>query len=148
MHVGYSLAFVGLMMAIVQGGLSRILIPKIGPVNSIYFGMAMAIFGYFAYAFAPSGIFMYLIMVPFSLSGIAGPSIQGLVANQVPPNAQGELQGGLTSLMSVTAIFGILNRILNLPSINLIFLTTSNEIISSIVFYFLFWKFVGPTIDS
>ncbi|MFZ1515918.1 MAG: tetracycline resistance MFS efflux pump, partial [Saprospiraceae bacterium] len=105
-HVGYSLAFVGLMMAIVQGGLSRILIPKIGPVNSIYFGMAMAIFGYFAYAFAPSGIFMYLIMVPFSLSGIAGPSIQGLVANQVPPNAQGELQGGLTSLMSVTAIFG------------------------------------------
>ena len=45
-------------------------------------------------------------MVPFSLSGIAGPSIQGLVANQVPPNAQGELQGGLTSLMSVTAIFG------------------------------------------
>ena len=105
-HVGYSLAFVGLMMAIVQGGLSRILIPKIGPVNSIYFGMAMAIFGYFAYAFAPSGIFMYLIMVPFSLSGIAGPSIQGLVANQVPPNAQGELQGGLTSLMSITAIFG------------------------------------------
>jgi len=105
-HVGYSLAFVGLMMAIVQGGLSRILIPKFGPVNSIYFGMSMAILGYLAYAFAPSGIYMYLIMVPFSLSGIAGPSIQGLVANQVPANAQGELQGGLTSLMSVTAIFG------------------------------------------
>lgn len=105
-QVGYSLAFVGLMMAIVQGGLSRILIPKLGPQNSIRFGMIVALLSYLAYAFAPSGIFMYYIMLFFSFSGIAGPSIQGLISNQVPQDAQGELQGGLTALMSISAIFG------------------------------------------
>ncbi|MBK7812628.1 MAG: TCR/Tet family MFS transporter [Saprospiraceae bacterium] len=105
-QVGYSLAFVGLMMAIVQGGLSRIIIPKLGPQNSIRFGMIVALLSYMAYAFAPSGIFMYYIMLFFSFSGIAGPSIQGLISNQVPQDAQGELQGGLTALMSISAIFG------------------------------------------
>ncbi|MEP7196329.1 MAG: TCR/Tet family MFS transporter [Saprospiraceae bacterium] len=104
--VGYSLAFVGLTMAIVQGGLTRILIPKLGPLRSIYFGFTAAIIGYLGYAFAPQGWYMFAFILPFSLSGLAGPSIQGLISNQVPANAQGELQGGLTSLMSVTAIFG------------------------------------------
>lgn len=105
-QVGLSLAFVGLMMAIVQGGLTRILIPRLGPVRSIYIGMSVALVSYLSYAFASDGYQMYLIMFFFSLSGIAGPSIQGMVANQVPADAQGELQGGMTSLMSVTAIIG------------------------------------------
>jgi DHA1 family tetracycline resistance protein-like MFS transporter len=105
-EVGFSLAFVGLMMAIVQGGLTRILIPKLGPVRSIYVGMSIALISYLSYAFASAGYQMYIIMFVFSISGIAGPSIQGMVANQVPADAQGELQGGLTSLMSVTAIIG------------------------------------------
>ncbi|MBK9269999.1 MAG: TCR/Tet family MFS transporter [Saprospiraceae bacterium] len=105
-QVGYSLAFVGLMMAIVQGGLSRILIPKLGPPNAVRLGMLIALISYVAYALAPTGLYMYLIMVFFSLSGLAGPSIQGMIANQVPPDAQGELQGGLTALMSISAIFG------------------------------------------
>ena len=104
--VGYSLAAVGLCMAIVQGGLTRILIPKFGAIRSIYFGMTMAMLGYLAYAFAPTGWSMFIIMFPFALSGISGPSIQGIISNQVPSDAQGELQGGLTSLMSLTAIVG------------------------------------------
>ncbi len=105
-EVGFSLAFVGLMMAIVQGGLTRILIPRLGPVRSIYIGMSIALVSYLSYAFASAGYQMYIIMFVFSISGIAGPSIQGMVANQVPADAQGELQGGLTALMSVTAIIG------------------------------------------
>ena len=34
------------------------------------------------------------------------PALQGIISNQVPSNEQGELQGALTSLMSVTAIIG------------------------------------------
>ena len=49
---------------------------------------------------------MIAITIPFSLSGLAGPAVQGLISNQVPQNAQGELQGGLMALMSVTAIIG------------------------------------------
>jgi DHA1 family tetracycline resistance protein-like MFS transporter len=32
--------------------------------------------------------------------------MQGIMSGKVPPNAQGELQGGFTSLMSLTSIFG------------------------------------------
>ena len=49
---------------------------------------------------------MFAFLIPYCLGGIAGPSLQGLISNQVPANVQGELQGGLTSLMSVTSIIG------------------------------------------
>jgi len=49
---------------------------------------------------------MFAFLLPYSLGGIAGPSIQGIISTQVPPNEQGELQGGLTGLMSVGAIIG------------------------------------------
>ncbi|NOT36667.1 MAG: TCR/Tet family MFS transporter [Saprospiraceae bacterium] len=104
--VGYSLAFVGITVAIVQGGLTRIIIPKIGPYKSIIVGFSAAIIGYFGFSFAPEGWYMFALMIPFALSGLAGPSIQSLVSNKVPANAQGELQGGLTSLMSLASIFG------------------------------------------
>ena len=49
---------------------------------------------------------MVPFLVPYCLGGIAGPALQGIISNQVPANEQGELQGGLTSLMSVSAIIG------------------------------------------
>ena len=49
---------------------------------------------------------MYAFMIPFGLGGIAGPALQSLITQQVGPNEQGELQGGLTSLQSITTIFG------------------------------------------
>ena len=49
---------------------------------------------------------MYAITFVYCLGGIAGPALQGVMSGIVPPNAQGELQGGFTSLMSLTSIFG------------------------------------------
>lgn len=104
--VGYSLAFVGLMTGIVQGVLARILIPKLGPRNSVFVGLSLYAVGFVLFAFATQGWMMFVFMVPFSLGGLAGPSLQGIISNQVPPNEQGELQGALTSLISVTSIIG------------------------------------------
>lgn len=104
--VGYSLGFVGLMIAIVQGGLIRIIIPKLGQHRSVYIGLVMYSVGYLLFAFASKSWMMYAFMVPYALGGIAGPAIQGIISTQVPANEQGELQGGLTSLMSLTTIFG------------------------------------------
>src|SRR5690606_32366154 len=44
--------------------------------------------------------------IVYCLGGIAGPAMQGIMSTIVPPNAQGELQGGVTSMMSLTSIFG------------------------------------------
>ncbi len=104
--IGISLSVVGLMAAIVQGGLTRIIIPKLGNKKSILLGLSVAMVGYLGFAFAPFGWMMFAITIPFAFSGLANPAIQGLVSNQVPRNAQGELQGGLTGLMGVTAIIG------------------------------------------
>ncbi len=104
--VGYSLAFVGLMVGIVQGGLTRIVIPRFGAKTSLYFGLFMYTIGFVLFAFANKGWMMFAFMVPFSLGGFAGPALQGIISNQVPANEQGELQGSLTSLIAVTSIIG------------------------------------------
>ena len=106
MEVGLSLGFVGLMVAIVQGGLIRIIIPKLGQEKSLFLGLAINSVGLLGFAFASSSWMMYAIMVPFAVGGLAGPAFQGIISNQVKKNEQGELQGGLTSLMSIAAIVG------------------------------------------
>ncbi len=104
--VGYSLAFVGLLTGIVQGGLTRVVIPRFGSKPSLYFGLAMYLIGFVLFAFATQGWMMFAFMVPFALGGFAGPALQGIISNQVPANEQGELQGSLTSLIAVTSIIG------------------------------------------
>jgi len=104
--VGYSLGFVGLMVGLVQGVLIRVLIPKIGQKNAVYVGLAFYAVGFALFAFANQGWMMYVFMIPYALGGFAGPSLQGIITTRVPPNEQGELQGGITSLASFTSIFG------------------------------------------
>ncbi|HEX4375344.1 MAG TPA: TCR/Tet family MFS transporter, partial [Puia sp.] len=104
--VGISLSVVGLLIALVQAGLIRIITPKIGNERSIYIGLGLYALGLFLFAFATQSWMMFLFLVPYCLGGIAGPSLQSVMAGHVPPNEQGELQGALTSLMSATSIIG------------------------------------------
>ncbi|GAB3747883.1 TCR/Tet family MFS transporter [Spirosoma pomorum] len=104
--VGLSLAAIGLSFAIVQGGLSRIIIPKLGQQRSVYVGLLFSAVGFLLFAIATKSWMMFAFMMVYAMGGIAGPSIQGIISNQVPANEQGELQGALTSLTSTTSIFG------------------------------------------
>lgn len=105
-QIGYSLGFVGLTVAIVQGGLIRFIIPRLGHKRSIMLGLLLYILGFTLFAFATEGWMMYLFMLPYGLAGITNPAIQGIISTQVKPNEQGELQGIMTSLMSVSSIIG------------------------------------------
>ena len=104
--VGYSLGFIGLMVALVQGGLIRFINPWLGIKRSILYGLGMYIFSFVLFAFASESWMMFAFTVPYCLGGIAGPAIQGFISGQVPPNEQGELQGALTSLISATSVVG------------------------------------------
>ena len=104
--VGLSLAAIGLSFAIVQGGLSRIIIPKLGQQRSVYVGLTFSAIGFALFALANQSWMMFAFMAVYAMGGIAQPSIQGIISNQVPANEQGELQGALTSLTSTTSIFG------------------------------------------
>lgn len=104
--VGISLAVVGLVFAIVQGGLIRIIIPKLGQERSVYTGLGLNALGFVLFALATKSWMMFAFTVVYCLGGIAGPALQGIISTQVPANEQGELQGALTSLASVTSIVG------------------------------------------
>ena len=105
-NIGFSLGVVGLMYALVQGWLIRIIMPKLGTQRSVYAGLGIYALGFLLYALATEGWMMYAFTIVYCLGGIAGPALQGIMSNAIPPTEQGELQGGFTSLMSVTSIIG------------------------------------------
>ena len=104
--VGVSLTVVGVLIAGVQAGLTRVIIPKIGNERSIYLGLCLYTLGMVLFAFATRGWMMFVFLVPYCLGGICGPSLQAVISKHVGVNQQGELQGTLTSLMSLTTIIG------------------------------------------
>jgi MFS transporter, DHA1 family, tetracycline resistance protein len=104
--VGISLAVVGLTAAIVQGGLVRQIVPKLGERRSIVIGLAVGAISFLLYGLASQGWMIYVILVVGAIGGIGGPATQGLISRSVAPNEQGALQGSLSSLMSVVNLIG------------------------------------------
>jgi DHA1 family tetracycline resistance protein-like MFS transporter len=98
--------FIGILLVGIQGGLIRIVIPKLGLEKSVITGMAFYTIGLIFIAFNNIGWMMYVYMIPYCLGGISGPALQGFITEKIAPNEQGELQGALTSLVSVTTIIG------------------------------------------
>lgn len=104
--VGISLAVVGLFSGLVQGGLVRVVIPRLGAARAIIIGLLCYAVGFVLFAFASRGWLMLVFLAPYCLGGLAGPALQGTISGQVPANEQGELQGSLTSLISATGVVG------------------------------------------
>jgi MFS transporter, DHA1 family, tetracycline resistance protein len=113
-RIGLSLGVMGLMYAIVQGWLIRLLIPKLGNQRSVYVGLALYATGFLLFALASEGWMMYAFTIIYCLGAITGPALQGIMSNVIPATEQGELQGGLTSLLSLTSIVGplLMNSVL------------------------------------
>ncbi len=103
-QVGLSLSFVGIMMALSQGFFTRFFIPKFGEHKSLYFGITINVISFALFGLSPAGWMMYPIVMLFSLSGVAIPALQSIVTKQIPANEQGELQGSLVSLASLSSI--------------------------------------------
>ena len=104
--VGISLGIIGLLVGIVQGVLIRWINPKIGNEKSIIYGLVLYTLGMFLFSMATESWMMFTFLIPYCLGGIAGPALQSVITENVPANEQGEIQGTLTSLMSLTAIIG------------------------------------------
>ena len=106
-QVGASLAFVGLLMALSQGVLARLLIPWLGGErHAAVAGMAGAILAYTGYALATHGWMMYAVGLTTFFFALTYPSMNALASQQIPANAQGELQGAVASLYSLSSIIG------------------------------------------
>ncbi|MEM1436513.1 MAG: TCR/Tet family MFS transporter [Pseudomonadota bacterium] len=105
-EVGLSLTAVGVMMAISQGGLIRVVVPRIGPARTALLAFFAAFAAYLGFAFVQTIPALAMLIMLSAIGNLLGPSVQSIMSNQVPQNEQGELQGVLASLSSVGAIIG------------------------------------------
>lgn len=104
--IGASLAYAGLAMALAQTFVTRRLIPRIGERRAILVGLSFGLFGFLGSALVPQGWMLYPVLTLSCLQGLVYPSMNSTLSKAVPPNEQGELQGGVSSLISVSAIAG------------------------------------------
>lgn len=104
--VGITLAFVGVCSVIVQGGLVRPTVARIGERKALLTGLAFGAAGFAIYGFAATGT-VFCIGIPiFALIGLFGPAAQGIMSHRVSPTEQGALQGATSSIMGIAGMIG------------------------------------------
>lgn len=104
--IGISLAVVGVCVAIVQGGLAGMISRSFGNVKTAYAGLVAFFVSVIAIGLATQGWMLYVLMLPYAFTGLAGPTIQAIMSNNTKDTEQGELQGTITSVVSLSEVVG------------------------------------------
>ncbi|MCC7186159.1 MAG: TCR/Tet family MFS transporter [Acidobacteria bacterium] len=103
---GLTLAVVGIMSVIVQGGLVRPLVARFGERRVLLTGLAGGIAGFVMFGLAATPTLLWLGLPVLGLMGLFNPSLQALMTRRVSPSDQGQLQGINGSFMGLTGIVG------------------------------------------
>ncbi len=102
--VGFSLAIYGVSMAVVQGGLIRPVLARLGEARAVYFGLILNTACLVAYGVAGQP-WMIWVLIPISACGaLVAPAMQGVMSRAAGADQQGELQGVLSSISSLSMI--------------------------------------------
>ena len=102
--IGLSLGLFGIMLAIVQGGLIRPILRLLGERGTVIYGHFFDVAAFIALALVTSST-LALILTPLAaLAAVITPALQGIMSKAVGADAQGELQGMLTSLSALAMI--------------------------------------------
>ena len=104
--IGISLMIAGICAAVISGGLTGRMVKALGERRTLYIGQFFGAVGMFIAGYAPIGA-LFLAAVPvISLWNISMPAAQGMMTHRVSEREQGELQGAISSLRSITFIIG------------------------------------------
>ncbi|SPJ24436.1 TCR/Tet family MFS transporter [Palleronia abyssalis] len=102
--IGVSIGLFGVSLAIVQGGLIRWVLRVLGDRGTVLYGIVFNAFAFLALGLADSGM-LALILTPLAaLGGVVIPALQAMMSRAIPDNAQGGLQGLLTSAGALAMI--------------------------------------------
>ena len=104
--IGASLAVAGIVMATSQATLMRVLVPRWGERRTALTGIAVASLGYLGYGAANAPWMMFAWQVTWLLGALVMPSTNALMSHRVAKGSQGELQGAVASLYSLSSIVG------------------------------------------
>lgn len=102
--VGWSLTLVGVMAAIVQGGLAGRILKVIGEKRGMYVGLLAMAVAMACYGSATQGWMLFGIILIGSLAGIGSPATQSMISQAVPADEQGAVQGALNSITSIAGV--------------------------------------------
>ena len=70
------------------------------------FGIASGLAGYAGFGLATAGWMMFAWLASWFFAAIVMPTTVALMSHRISPDAQGELQGAVASLFSLSAIIG------------------------------------------
>jgi MFS transporter, DHA1 family, tetracycline resistance protein len=105
-EIGATLAFSGLSMTVVQSTLTGRVVRRIGEQRAAPLGVLVGVVVFVLYAFAPSSWMLYPLLLVGGLQGLAMPSMNALMSREMGPERQGELQGGMSSVLGLASIIG------------------------------------------
>mmetsp|Transcript_12426 Transcript_12426/g.37338 ORF Transcript_12426/g.37338 Transcript_12426/m.37338 type:complete len:507 (+) Transcript_12426:90-1610(+) len=97
----------GILIAAAQVVGTKHLVPKVfSPAQAVLVASMVQCAAFSAYALAPVGWSIYLILVlTAGVGSIGAPSLRGILTSMAPPEQQGSLQGALQGLSQLTNAF-------------------------------------------
>ncbi len=104
-QIGFCLSAVGILTALVQGGLTGIIVKKLGERRTMYLGLVSGIIAFTGYGLMPTWQSFVCFMPIGALWGLTTPNIQALMSTHIDATEQGTLQGANTALSSMSTIF-------------------------------------------
>ena len=102
--IGLSVAYYGVIAFIAQAVVIQMLLPRIGVRIAIYVALLVEVAALVGIGFATQGWFVYAMVTTALITTMQDPAIRQELSTRVPEDAQGELQGGLSALISVAMI--------------------------------------------
>jgi DHA1 family tetracycline resistance protein-like MFS transporter len=101
---GWSLAAVGMMSALVQGLLLRLLLRRFSPRRLAVAGLVSSTLAYAAWGAVSQGWMMYAVIACNVLGYTVVASIQSVISAAAGPERQGQTMGAVNSLNSLMAV--------------------------------------------
>ena len=104
--IGLSLMVVGIVTAAISGGLTGVMVKRFGEKRTLYIGQFFGSGGMLVAGLAKTGAWLLASIPIISLWNISMPAAQSMMTHRVSEREQGELQGALQSMRSITFIIG------------------------------------------
>ncbi len=104
--IGATVALFGILLALMQGLLVGKVITRFGAARTAVYSLFFAIPSYLIIGFAGSTEIMIAGLVVGAVTGLTFPAMQTLMTPKIAENSQGELQGAIASVVSITTIVG------------------------------------------
>ena len=102
--IGLSLGSFGISMALVQGGLIRLILKWLGDRGTVLYGLIFNFFAFLVLAFVESGTLALLFTPLTALGAVVTPAVQGMMSRRTADDSQGELQGVISSTAALATI--------------------------------------------